>query len=134
MSKKLIRLTENDIHRIVKESVEKILKEEQDIEFSNDCQMLYNLLDDVCGGDEIRETMIQMSDIDFDDDGNIIENWIYDKRIMLYLLRDIVNYDLIDIFSTQGEINVENSNHPDIAQILQKYYSPDEIERVRNSF
>ena len=32
MSKKLIRLTESDLHRIVKESVKKILKESIDFE------------------------------------------------------------------------------------------------------
>ena len=33
MNKKLIRLTEQDLHRIVKESVKKVIKEEDDFEF-----------------------------------------------------------------------------------------------------
>ena len=33
MNKKLIRLTESDLHRIVKESVKKVIKEEDDFEF-----------------------------------------------------------------------------------------------------
>ena len=36
MAKKIIRLTENDLHKLIKESVEKILKEERYGPFGSD--------------------------------------------------------------------------------------------------
>ena len=42
MAKKLIRLTESDLHKIVKESVKKVIKEEQEID--NQIQEIYQIL------------------------------------------------------------------------------------------
>ncbi|MBO6256274.1 MAG: hypothetical protein J6O49_21950, partial [Bacteroidaceae bacterium] len=59
--KKVIRLTENYLHRIVKESVSKILKETMGAEpgvqndsFTIAMNKLYTLLKDEVGGDSMR--------------------------------------------------------------------------------
>ena len=56
MKKKLIRLTESDLHRIVKESVKRVLKEnewDEDVEGmevnkENVCSIIKNICDGIC--------------------------------------------------------------------------------------
>ena len=133
--KRTVRLTESELKNIITESVKAILKEQQNDEFSNDCEQLWRLFKDVTGGDDLNEYMFSaMGDLKFGEGDDFSTVWTYNERSMLHLLRGVVNYDLIDIFSVPGTINVENSNHPDIAQILQKYYTPEAIKRVEETF
>lgn len=49
------------------------------------------------------------------------------------ILRDVVNYDLIALCA-DGIIDVENSNHKDIAKIMKKYNKPEIGKKVWASF
>lgn len=50
MAKKLVRLTEGDLHRIVKESVSRILKESQEINAENVGRQFINFIEKYHGG------------------------------------------------------------------------------------
>ena len=118
--KRTIRLTESDLKQVIKESVTKILKENEEMQFDNDCNTLMDLFQDVVGGETLRELLFNtMGDISFKNDDDFQTIWDYDKNSMQSLLYNIVNYDLITL--RDGAIDVENSNHPDIAEIMQKY-------------
>lgn len=128
-----IRLTEGKLKSIITEAVKRILRENQE-EFAKDCEALYTVFRDVTGGEELRGELFNMGDLEFTADDDVITVWKYDRDIMTSLLRDVANYDLIDIFSVPGTINIENSNHPDIAEIMAKYCDSEMIERVRSTF
>jgi hypothetical protein len=135
MNKKTtIRLTEGKLKSIITEAVKTILRENQEAEFAKDCEALYTAFSDVTGGEELRGELFNMGDLEFTGDDDVITVWKYDRGIMTSLLRDVANYDLIDIFSEPGTINIENSNHPDIAEIMAKYCDSEMIERVRSTF
>lgn len=131
--KTTIRLTEGKLKSFITEAVKTILRENQDAEFANDCEALYALFMDVTGGEELRELLFSMGDLDFTED-DFTTVWTYDRGQMTSLLREVANYDLIDIFSVPGAINIENSNHQDIAEIMAKYCDSEMIERVRSTF
>ena len=128
-----IRLTEGKLKSIITEDVKRILRENQE-EFAKDCEALYTAFRDVTGGEELRGELFNMGDLEFTADDDVITVWKYDRDIMTSLLRDVANYDLIDIFSVPGTIDIENSNHPDIAEIMAKYCDSEMIERVRSTF
>lgn len=132
---KTIRLTEPELKNMIAESIKYILKERYANDFAADCEQLWRLFKDVTGGDELNEYMFaSMGDLVFGEGDDFSTVWEYNERSMTNLLRGVVNYDLIDIFSEPGTINVENSNHPDIAQILQKYCTPEMIKKVEATF
>jgi hypothetical protein len=133
--KNIVRITESELKSIITESVKNILKETQENEFSNDCEQLWLAFKDVTGGEDLKEYMFNaMGDLVFGEGDDFKTVWTYNERSMMNLLRGIVNYDLIDIFSEPGTINIENSNHPDIAEIMQKYCTPEMIKRVEETF
>lgn len=71
-----------------------------------------------------------------DEDENIIESELYfefDEKVFYTFFREIVNRDYICI-NESGEVDVENSNHKDIANILKKYISKDTGKKIRASF
>ena len=135
MSKHIIQLTESELKQVISESVKKIIKEQYINDFSSDCEKLWRLFKDVVGGDELNEYMFaSMGDLVVDKGDDFSTVWKYNERSMANLLRGVVNYDLIDIFSKPGTINIENSNHPDIAEILQKYCTPEMIQWAESTF
>lgn len=134
MNKKTtIRLTEGKLKSIITEAVKRILRENQE-EFAKDCEALYAAFRDVTGGEELRGELFNMGDLEFTADDDVITVWKYDRDMMTSLLRDVANYDLIDIFSVPGTIDIKNSNHPDIAKIMAKYCDSEMIELVRSTF
>lgn len=71
-----------------------------------------------------------------DEDENIIESELYfefDEKLFYDFFREIVNRDYICI-NESGEVDVENSNHKDIASILKKYISKNTGKKIRESF
>ena len=60
--KKVIRLTENDIHKIVKKSVNKILKEAESFGWvvdSSEAQEAYNMAVEHMGEEEINKAIVR---------------------------------------------------------------------------
>jgi hypothetical protein len=135
--KRRIRLTESDLHKVIKESVYKTLNEitrriEED-NFSKDMDSLYNLLKDEIGN--LNEYLFySMGDIKFDNDDDEAYTIIYtySDSGMLNLLYNLVNYDLVCI--TPNKLDIKNSNHPEVAKIISKYVKPDMITRVYDEF
>ena len=65
MKKKLVRLTESDLHRIIENSVRKILKEDN-LGFDNDIFDLYQKIKDEGHDDEvIRRLMTRVGPMEF---------------------------------------------------------------------
>lgn len=124
-SKQIIRLTESDLHRIIKKTVKRIIKEQEEFDkFTMDMNKLYNIVGDEIGGDSIKDTITGYI-FDFDSwtdyDSNIVPCKFSENR-MFYLAYDICNYDLICL-NDDGTVDIENSNHPDIAQLIAPYLS-----------
>lgn len=124
--KKVIRLTENDLHRIVKESVSKILKETMGVEpgvqndsFTIAMDKLYTLLKDEVGGDSMRDTIASWFWQDWNGETKIVP-CKYDERGMLSLTYQLCNYDAICL-NDDGSVNIDYSNVPEIARLVQPF-------------
>lgn len=139
MRKNVIKLSENQFYNVIKESVNKIINEitstVHEDDFSVEMDKLYDLLKDEVGGDELSQRLFMlMGDVIFDknDEDNYIIVYKYSKVGMINLLYDLVNYDIICL--TPTEINIENSNNVEIANIISKYVEPDMISRIYDEF
>ena len=124
--KKVIRLTENDLHRIVKESVSKILKETMGAEpgvqndsFTIAMDKLYTLLKDEVGGDSMRDTIASWFWQDWNGETKIVP-CKYDERGMLSLTYQLCNYDAICL-NDDGSVNIHYSNVPEIARLVKPF-------------
>ena len=124
--KKVIRLTENDLHRIVKESVSKILKETMGAEpgiqndsFTIAMDKLYTLLKDEVGGDSMRDTIASWFWQDWNGETKIVP-CKYDERGMLSLTYQLCNYDAICL-NDDGSVNIHYSNVPEIARLIKPF-------------
>ena len=124
--KKVIRLTENDLHRIVKESVSKILKETMGAEsgvqndsFTIAMDKLYTLLKDEVGGDSMRDTIASWFWQDWNGETKIVP-CKYDERGMLSLTYQLCNYDAICL-NDDGSVNIDYSNVPEIARLVKPF-------------
>jgi hypothetical protein len=127
-------LNEDRLNQIIREAIENVTSNN---DFEATAKQLLEAFKDVVGGQELKEILFNyFSDIIFfdDNDEEYKWEWKYNKKGMLNLLYNIVNYDLIDIFSNPGTINVENSNHPEIAKLLIPYCTPEMIKRIENIF
>ena len=126
--KKVIRLTESDLHRIVKESVNKILKETigaepgvQNDSFTVAMDKLYTLLKDEVGGDSMRDTIASWFWQDWNGETKIVP-CKYDERGMLSLTYQLCNYDAICL-NDDGSVNIRYSNEPKIARLVKPFVS-----------
>lgn len=124
--KKVIRLTENDLHRIVKESVSKILKETMGAEpgvqndsFTIAMDKLYTLLKDEVGGDSMRDTIASWFWQDWNGETKIVP-CKYDERGMLSLTYQLCNYDAICL-NDDGSVDIHYSNVPEIARLVKPF-------------
>lgn len=52
----------------------------------------------------------------------------YDERTAFQFLYDVANYDMISLYG--GTINVEESNHPELAKVLKDMYSKEIVSQV----
>jgi hypothetical protein len=123
--KQIIKLTESDLHRIVKESVKRILNDSvlENDSFSVAINRLYTLVGDCAGNDDIRESIAGWL-FDFDNWRDYDSKFVpckYSEKGMFYVMYDLCNYDLISLNAETGEIDMDNSNHPDIAKLVQPY-------------
>lgn len=121
--KKTIKLTESDLHRIIEESVKRVLNEseitEQADSFSIAMDKLYTLLKDEIGGDSMRETIADWFWQDWDGETRIVP-CKYDDMGMSELLYALCNYDAICL-NDDGSVDIENSNDPEIARVIKPY-------------
>ena len=124
--KKVIRLTENDLHKIVKESVSKILKETMGAEpgvqndsFTIAMNKLYTLLKDEVGGDSMRDTIASWFWQDWNGETKIVP-CKYDERGMLSLTYQLCNYDAICL-NDDGSVDIHYSNVPEIARLIKPF-------------
>ena len=124
---KTIKLNEQQIKNIVNRSVKKVLNEMAGANFTYAISSLYHLVSDLCGGRDIQQSIIDwFYDADTDD-------YKYNEDGMYYVTRQIANYDLIS-FEEDGRIDVKNSNHPDIAQKLEPFVTPQMGQQILASF
>ena len=134
MSKKTIKLTESDLHRIIKESVNKILTEANegaDEKFSLAMHKLYSLLKDEIGGDSMRDTIASWFWQDWDGESKIVP-CKYDERGMLDLTYELCNYDAICL-NDDGTVNVGYSNVPQIAKLIKPFVSKETGMKIVHS-
>ena len=82
MDKKLIRLTESDLHRIVKESVNKVLTEMDGDEFAEDrSKQQETKLKDKQARSEGKEPYYFISDT-YRNDGSFIKVWLRPEQLV----------------------------------------------------
>ena len=121
--KRTIRLSESDLHRVIKETVKMVLMESEVAEpndsFSIAMDKLYTLLRDEVGGDSLRESIADWFWQDWNGDTRIVP-CKYDDMGMSELLYGLCNYDLVSL-NDDGSVNVENSNHPEIAEVISPF-------------
>lgn len=121
--KRTIRLSESDLHRVIKETVKRVLMESEVAEpndsFSIAMDKLYTLLRDEVGGDSLRESIADWFWQDWNGDTRIVP-CKYDDMGMSELLYGLCNYDLVSL-NDDGSVNVENSNHPEIAEVISPF-------------
>ena len=99
---------------------------DRDDEITRDFRELYKLFKDEIGGDDICGYLSTMSD--FNDDYTEFY-YEYNPNKFANVLYCVVNYDLISL-RKNGEIDVKNSNHPNIAKIMKKYSTKDIGKRI----
>lgn len=101
-------------------------------QITKDFEKLFKIISRELGKDsELLGDIVSM--MEFADNDYEIAYYEYNDNAFYYLLRDIVNYDLICL-KDNGEIDINNSNHKDIAEILDKYNTPEMGKKVRKSF
>lgn len=99
--------------------------------FSKDMKKLFKLLKGQMGQEEHYEIMCDMMKFTSEDEYDDYGKYVFDEKIFQRLLYSIVNYDLISLYNRNIDIN--NSNHPDIARILKKYATKEMINKVYDS-
>jgi len=131
--KKRIRLTEQNLHRIVKESVKRILKEtvEQGVDpkkFTIAMNKLYSILGEEVGGDDLRESIASWFWCDWDGKSKMVP-CKFDDRGMFYLVYNMCNYDIICL-KDNGKVDVANSNNEDAAKLIRPFLSAENGMRI----
>lgn len=79
MNKKLIRLTESDLHKIVKESVKRVLNEDETNEVEDTIVYLSK---------EFTEKVLE---IKWGNDNSTNDNYEYDRKILMKLFYDAIH-------------------------------------------
>ena len=95
-------------------------------DFTKDMQKLWELLKGEMGGREHHEIMADLGE--FDDEYEHL-TYVYKENVFGRLLYSIVNYDLISLYPG-NKVNIQKSNHPDIAKIMKKYATPEMIQKT----
>ena len=130
--KQTIRLTESQLHRIIKESVNKVMKGSNDStvdkKFSLAMHKLFSLMKDEIGEDSIKDDITSYFWLDWNGETKIVP-CRFDDKGMFFLAYDLCNYDLICL-NDNGKVNVNYSNHPDIAKIIAPYLSQENGMRI----
>lgn len=104
---------------------------DRDDEITKDFRKLYKMIYSVVGNDNpILDSLCSMSDFNEDFTEFYYE---FDENKWAIFLRDIVNYDLISL-GKNGAINVNDSNHKDIAKLVKKWNRLPIGKRVYDSF
>lgn len=104
---------------------------DRDDEITKDFRKLYKMIYSVVGNDNpILDSLCSMSDFNEDFTEFYYE---FDENKWAIFLRDIVNYDLISL-GKNGAINVNDSNHKDIAKLVKKWNKLPIGKKVYDSF
>ena len=97
---------------------------------TDDFRKLYKIISKEFGKDHpALDSLVAMSD--FDEDDNFY--YKFSDNGWFSFLRDVVNYDWISL-GRNGAIDVNNSNHKDIAKIIKKWNRLDIGKKVWESF
>ncbi len=101
-------------------------------DFSKDMSKVFSLVSGECGGDSIQSALFGWFNGDIDVSADNEEDWVesyeYSDKGMVNVLYSVANYDLISLYGKK--VNVENSNHPEIAEIFKKWAKPEAIKKV----
>ena len=104
---------------------------DRDDEITKDFRKLYKMIYSVVGNDNpILDSLCSMSDFNQDFTEFYYE---FDENKWAIFLRDVVNYDLVSL-GKNGAINVNDSNHKDIAKLIKKWNRLPIGKRVYDSF
>ena len=91
---------------------------DRDDEITKDFRKLYKMIYSVVGSNNpILDSLCSMSDFNEDYTEFYYE---FNENKWAIFLRDIVNYDLISL-EKNGGININDSNHKDIAKLIKKW-------------
>ena len=90
-----------------------------------------NLLKKDDADEEITDDLLCLAE--FDDDNYEELHYKYSESKFSTFLRTIVNYDWICL-RENGTIDIQNSNHKDIAKIISKYTEPEVGKKVYKTF
>ena len=130
-----IRLTETDIHRIIKESVNKILNEgwfsrqtNGTVDnFTKDINTLYNIVTN----DKIKNYIANFFFVNTNNNNGIIP-CKYDERSMCTLLYFLCENNIITV--NEKGIDMWNSNYPKIAKLIRPYINAAMCKDVSKNF
>ena len=108
--------------------IDKNIQKENDID--KDFKQLMELLKKDGADEEITDDLLALAD--FDDEYEHLY-YSYKENLFSTFLRTIVNFDWICL-RENGKIDIQNSNHKDIAKIISKYTDPEVGKKVYKSF
>ena len=104
---------------------------DRDDKITKDFRKLYKMIYSVVGNDNpILDSLCSMSDFNKDFTEFYYE---FDENKWAIFLRDVVNYDLISL-GKNGGVDVNGSNHKDIAKMIKKWNRLPIGKRVYDSF
>ena len=104
---------------------------DRDDVITKDFRKLYKLIVDEFGANhEVLDSLCSMSDFNSDYTEFYYE---FNPNKWAIFLRDVVNYDWICL-TKDGIIDIKQSNHPDIAKLMDKYNDPIIGKKVWASF
>ena len=104
---------------------------DKDDEITKDFRKLYKMISKEFGSEFCAlDSLVSMSD--FNDTYDEFYYSFNDEKWTIFL-RDIVNYDIISL-NPNGSININNSNHKDIAKMIKKWNKLPIGKKVYDSF
>ena len=103
----------------------------QDDQITKDFKQLMKQLKEEDAYEEVTDELYSM--MEFDDDDYDRYYYKFDDEKWFYFLRSIVNYDMI-VLDQDGTININKSNHKEIAKMIDKYNKPEIGKKVWASF
>ena len=89
-----------------------------DNDFNKDIETLLGLVD----YQELQETIFDWTY------SCKLDKFVFNEDSFFYVLYELVNYDCVSIFD--GQISIEDSNRPEVAEIVAKYASENNISKV----
>lgn len=105
--------------------------------FSADMDKIFSIVNEYVGGKEIQESMFAYFDADLVNmDSEDYHDWEIkynqSKSGIYCVLASMVNFDMVSV--ADGMINIECSNMPEVAKIMKKYASDEQVKKIYEEY